>query len=132
MYPCYLGLKVTPPSSFDDVVEVKKKRGHDRTAISEAKTDEEIIREHIAAKKTKGDKKETKTRSHRPTSRISGTGFNGQSIDLDLPPPPSPPCTCGKNLPNLPAEPQMTDLNIPSDYDAGKINFNFLSIKKHV
>ena len=119
-------MKVTPPSSFDDLVDLKPKREHDHPTLLQPKSDEDIIREHISAKnKHKPSTKETKRGGQRRPSSTEGDldKFNGQSLDLDLPPPPSPPCTCGKNLPILPPESILPDINVMSGYSDGKICF---------
>ena len=112
---------MTPPSSFDDLDEVKQKRSHEQTAFLGPKSDEDIIREHISAKnKSKHATKESKR--SRPSSAASdSTKFKAPSLDLDLPPPPSPPCTCGKNLPVLPPESMLQDFNLMQGYMDGKI-----------
>ena len=46
--------------------------------------------------------------------------IKGPSLDLDLPPPPSPPCTCGKDLPVLPPESILQDMNLMQGYMGGK------------
>ena len=119
-----LGFKLTPPSSFDDAADHQRKKQPQQQSItdpdhialaSDSRSDEEIIREHIAAKQKHkfssdgqmmAQQKDSKVSHHKSSMRTTSTGnlgpFNG--LDLDLPPPPSPPCTCGKNLPILPTD----------------------------
>ena len=126
---------MTPPSSFDDLDEVKPQRSHEQTAFIEHKSDEDIIREHISSKnKSKHGSKESKR--SRPSSVASDSAkFKVPSLDLDLPPPPSPPCTCGKNLPVLPPESMLPEFNIMQGYIDGNIfllwninTINFISV----
>ena len=65
-------------------------------------SDEDIIREHISSKSGKSSQSKDRT-----TNNLAG-------FDLDVPPPPSPPCTCGKNL-QLPPTPPPD-----ADYKQGK------------
>lgn len=112
---------MTPPSSFDDLDEVKQQRSHEQTAFLEHKSDEDIIRDHISSKnKRKHGTKESKR--SRPSSAASDlTKFQAPSLDLDLPPPPSPPCTCGKNLPVLPPESMLPEYSNMQGYFDGNI-----------
>ena len=125
----FSGFKVTPPSSFDDLAD--EKQDIEQPFLG-PKSDEQIIRDHISAKnKGKHAAKETKRGGgQRPSSAGSGSQMDsakikGPSLDLDLPPPPSPPCTCGKDLPVLPPESILQDMNLMQGYMGGK--FSLLS-----
>ena len=111
---------------------MNQKRYDEKSAFLEPKSDEEIIRQHISAK-NKGkysSAKETKRRGDRPSSVASDSArFQGQSLDLDLPPPPSPPCTCGKNLPVLPPESMLPEINLMHGYMDGKMIFFMLVVE---
>ena len=130
-----VGIKVTPPSSFDDLDDINQKRYDEKSAFLEPKSDEDIIREHISAKnKGKYSTKDGKRRGDRPSSVASDSAkFKAPSLDLDLPPPPSPPCTCGKNLPILPPESMPPEINLMHGYMDGKnlcsISNKFIYIK---
>ena len=120
----FSGFKVTPPSSFDDLAD--EKQDIEQPFLG-PKSDEQIIRDHISAKnKGKHAAKETKRGGgQRPSSAGSGSQMDsakikGPSLDLDLPPPPSPPCTCGKDLPVLPPESILQDMNLMQGYMGGK------------
>ena len=120
----FSGFKVTPPSSFDDLAD--EKQDIEQPFLG-PKSDEQIIRDHISAKnKGKHAAKETKRGGgQRPSSAGSGSQMDsakikGPSLDLDLPPPPSPPCTCGKDLPLLPPESILQDMNLMHGYMDGK------------
>ena len=126
----FSGFKVTPPSSFDDLAD--EKQDIEQPFLG-PKSDEQIIRDHISAKnKGKHAAKETKRGGgQRPSSAGSGSQMDsakikGPSLDLDLPPPPSPPCTCGKDLPVLPPESILQDMNLMQGYMGGK--FILLSV----
>ena len=122
----FIGFKVTPPSSFDDLDDVKIKRDHDQAPYLKPRTDEDIIREHISGKsKNKHGAKDSKRSGQRPSSAGSdSTKLKAPLLDLDLPPPPSPPCTCGKNLPILPPESILPDINVIHGYMDGKLLFH--------
>ena len=68
-------------------------------------SDEDIIRDHITAKNAaiSGGKKTGKD------GRSKSVTYGGSGIEMEevLPPPPSPPCTCGKDLQLPPTPPPL-------------------------